>query len=279
MNCRQSLFAAALSLFALVSSGMQAVAQSPKKITNSIGMKLVLIPKGTFKMGSPADEPGRKNDEIEHQVTISRDYFMGTTEVTQSQYVAVMGHNPSKMKAANNADLKSYPVDEVEWEEAVEFCRRLSEIPNEKKAGRVYRLPTEAEWEYACRAGTKTAFNFGDGERVLKDYAWYGENSNDQPHPVGKKKPNGWGLYDMHGNVNEWCADADYSYSEEAVTDPFNEKNDLDPFDRVCRGGCWDYHAALCRSAQRDGSFPWVPGLSGIRVVMNQSEDVPKRNR
>ncbi len=192
-----------------------------KEITNSIGMKLVLIPKGTFQMGSPIEEAGADNDEHLHQVTISKDYYLGVTEVTQGQYKKVMGVNPSRFqRLAFASDSSMYPVESVSWEDAVEFCKRLSELPEENKAGRVYRLPTEAEWEYACRAGSKTAFYFGDDLELIGAYAWHAANSGGRTHPVGEKKPNAWGLHDMHGNVWEYCSDWFDDYPEGAVTDP-----------------------------------------------------------
>ena len=147
----------------------QLQAQTPKEITNSIGMKLVLIPKGTFMMGSPESEEGRdKNDETQHEVTISKDYYLGVYEVTQAQYEKMMGKNPSYFQGAKvgneNANL---PVEKISWDDAVEFCKKLSDLPEEKKVGRVYRLPTEAEWEYACRAGSKTAYSFDDEEGLI----------------------------------------------------------------------------------------------------------------
>jgi len=187
---------------------------SPATLTldlgNGVTMKLVLIRPGKFMMGSPDSEQGRNaNEGPQHGVVITKPFYMGVTEVTQAQYEAVMGTNPSAFKGPAN------PVDSVKWYETVHFCRKLSE-----KTGKTVRLPTEAEWEYACRAGTKTRYSFGDSDRTLGDYAWYKGNSEDKPHPAGRKKPNAWGLYDMHGNVAEWCADWYGPYSSEASTDP-----------------------------------------------------------
>jgi len=193
---------------------------------NGVTMKLVLIRPGTFVMGSPGSEQGHKADEgPQHQVTISKPFYMGVTEVTQAQYEAVMGTNHSQFKGPTN------PAENVSWEDAVDFCRKLSE-----KTGKTVRLPTEAEWEYACRAGSKTRFSFGDSESVLGNYAWYKSNSGNNTHPVGQKKPNPWGLYDMLGNVAEWCADRCGSYSGESSTDPQGPGSGGP---RVARGGSW----------------------------------------
>jgi formylglycine-generating enzyme required for sulfatase activity len=191
---------------------------------------------------------------------------LGAFEVTQAQYRQVMGTNPSHFqgdvvaerhpktnRVVKEVDTSSYPVEEVSWEDAVEFCRKLSQLPEEKKAGRVYRLPTEAEWEYACRAGSKTAYSFGASSQSLGDYAWFDGNSGSQTHPVGEKKPNAWGLYDMHGNVWEWCSDWYGDYPKGAVSDPTGPREGSA---RVFRGGGWDFEAALCRSAFRSGFSP-----------------------
>jgi formylglycine-generating enzyme required for sulfatase activity len=230
-------------------------------------MKLVLIPKGTFTMGSPKSEAGRSDGELQHEVTISQDYYLGVYEVTQAQYEQVMGKNPSRFKGPRN------PVEQVSWDDVVKFCERLSELPEEKKAGRVYRLPTEAEWEYACRAGSKTAFSFGDNSESLGDYAWFGDNSNGKTHPVGEKKPNAWGLYDMHGNVWEWCSDRYDDYPKGAVTDPVGPKEGSY---RVFRGGGWDFEAAFCRSAYRNGYSSLNRYYhSGFRLALSPS-GIPK---
>ena len=228
--------------------------QPPKEITNSIGMKLVLIPKGVFQMGSPESEKGRYENETQHEVTISKDYYLGVYEVTQAQYEKVIGKNPSLYQGAivgnDNADL---PVDNVSWDDAVAFCKKLSELPEEKKAGRVYRLPTEAQWEYACRAGSKTAYSFDDEEGLLPVYGWFNRNSSNRTHTVGLLEPNAWGLYDMHGNVWEWCSDWYEEYPKGAVSDPTGPKEGSN---RVRRGGGWLNGAAICQSAYRSGDEP-----------------------
>jgi formylglycine-generating enzyme required for sulfatase activity len=266
-----SFFSVVLVLFYLLALLHPAKAQSPKTITNSIGMKLVLIPKGTFMMGSPIEEEGAKNDEKQHQVTIGKDYYLGVTEVTQGQYEKVMGTNPSyfQKRVIRKSDSSMYPVEQVSWEDAVEFCKKLSDLPEEKKAGRVYRLPTEAEWEYACRAGSKAAYSFGANSKTLGDYAWFGENSGNQTHPVGEKKANAWGLYDMHGNVWEWCSDWYGVYPKGSVSDPSGPSEGSI---RVDRGGSWAYGAANCRSAYRGWGAPsYRIGNDGFRVALSSS--------
>jgi len=255
------------------------MAQADKEITNSIGMKLVLIPKGTFQMGSPPSEDGSQNDERQHKVMLTRDYYLGAFEVTQDQYLKVMGRNPSYFqgdevaerhpqtyRVVKEVDSSNHPVEQVSWEDAVEFCKKLSDFPEEKKAGRVYRLPTEAEWEYACRAGSKTAYSFGESSQSLGDYAWFRVN-NKQTHPVGEKKANAWGLYDMHGNVWEWCSDWYGEYPKGAVSDPTGPREGSD---RVYRGGGWDDEAAICRSTFRDWDDPsFRDCLNGFRVALS----------
>jgi formylglycine-generating enzyme required for sulfatase activity len=252
----------------------QLQAQSPKEITNSIGMKLVLIPKGTFMMGSPKSEEGRQKDETQHEVTISKDYYLGVHEVTQAQYETVMGKNPSHFQGAivgnENADL---PVENVSWDDAVEFCKKLSDLPEEKKAGRVYRLPTEAQWENACRAGSKTAYLFDDEEGLLPEYGWFNRNSSRRTHTVVLLEPNAWGLYDMHGNVWEWCSDWYGAYPNGAVSDPVGPRKGSF---RVLRGGCWIVEAPFCQSALRRCNFPSGSGsYYGFRVALSSSE-IPK---
>jgi formylglycine-generating enzyme required for sulfatase activity len=234
---------------------------------NGATMKLVLISPGTFIMGSPDSEqgPGREAHESpQHEVTITKPFYMGVTEVTQAQYEAVMGTNPSAFKGPTN------PVEQVSWNDATEFCKKLSE-----KTRKVVRLPTEAEWEYACRAGSKTRFSFGDSDSVLGDYAWWKRNSESRTHPVGQKKPNAWGLYDMHGNVREWCADRSGPYSSESSVDP---QGATSGGDRVVRGGSWLRDATgHFRCAVRDGVVPTYRayGHDGFRVVVDSAPTVP----
>ena len=250
-------------------------AQQPKEITNSIGMKLVLIPKGTFMMGSPESEQGRFENETQHEVTISKDYYLGVYEVTQAQYENVMGKNPSHFQGAivgnENADL---PVENVSWDDAVEFCKKLSDLPEEKKAGRIYRLPTEAEWEYACRAGSKTAYSFDDEDGLLPEYGWFRRNSSSRTHTVGLLEPNVWGLFDMHGNVWEFCSDWYAEYPKGPVSDPSGPSKGAH---RVYRGGGWGAdNASDCRSAWRNGFLPSSGNIHyGFRVALNPS-GIPK---
>ena len=201
-------------------------------------------------MGSPEGELGRSRDETQHQVTLTKDYWMGKFEVTQAQYEAIMGKNPSFHKGSNR------PVEKVSWEDAKEFCNKLNEcFAGKLPAGYRFDLPTEAQWEYACRAGTTTALNNGTnltsekGEcSNLNEVGWYIDNCGSDGHKaVGQKRPNNWGLYDMHGNVWEWCRDRYASYTGDA-TDPTGPTSGSD---RVARGGGCSDRAEGCRSAYR----------------------------
>ena len=243
----------------------------PDSVTNSIGMKLVLIPAGTFTMGSPKNEVGRNYNEPPHEVTISKSYYIGVYEVTQGEYQKVMGNNPSQFNGAKN------PVETVNWDDAVSFCKKLSEMPEEKAAGRLYRLPTEAEWEYACRAGSKTAYSFGDTAETLGEFAWFGESRKGKTHPVGEKKPNRWGLYDMHGNVFELCQDWYADYPPDASTDPQGPNGGTN---RAFRGGSWYSDAGNCRSASRSMNYPSNHfHFIGFRVALSPSVKEPEADQ
>jgi formylglycine-generating enzyme required for sulfatase activity len=218
-------------------------------------MKFVVIPAGEYMMGSNTFEDTEKPT---HKVTLTQPFQLGMHEVTQDQYEKVMGTNPSSFKGPQN------PVEQVTWSDAVAFCKLLSDLPEEKASGYVYRLPTEAEWEYACRAGTTSDYSFGDGDSELGDYAWYDSNSGGSSHPVGLKKPNPWGLYDMHGNVHEWVHDWLGGYSGGELTDPMGP---VSGSLRVVRGGSWGTNC-IQRSADRNRHSP-VPRslILGFRVV------------
>ena len=225
---------------------------------NGATMKVVLIRPGKFMMGSPDSEGARDGDEgPQREVTISKPYYIGAAEVTQEQYVAVMGTNPSARKEPTN------PVDNVSWNDARDFCRKLSE-----KTRMRARLPTEAEWEYACRAGSKTRFCFGDAETGLAEYAWYNVNSGARSQPVAQKKPNTWGLYDMYGNMSEPCSDRFGLYTPGPAVDP---QGPASGSYHVMRGGAFGGGSWSCRSASRAGSG-WFPdyhnGAYGVRVVI-----------
>ncbi len=258
----------------------------PIEITNSIGMKLVLIPPGEFTMGSPRElikeeltTPGIEDwykDRLpgegpQHLVRISRPFYFSEYLVTQEEYQRVMGTNPSEFSATGNGkgkvageDTRRCPVENVSWNDALEFCRKLSNLPDEQSAGRTYQLPSEAQWEYACRAGTTGRFSFSPGGSVvpgesennrLCDYGWFDGNSDGRTHTVGEKMPNAWGLFDVHGNVWEWCQDwygKDY-YAESPMDDPTGP---LVGTYRVCRGGGCRVPAWRCGSASRGNREP-----------------------
>ncbi len=267
-----------LSILLVFGSAIPASAQQLKEITNSIGVKLVLIHRGSFTMGSPVSEEGRNEDETPHEVTISKSYYLGAFEVTLGQYEKVMGEN-STFLLPLKGDRGLYPVTSIKWDDSVLFCRKLSELTNEKAVGRQYRLPTEAEWEYACRAHSTTAYCFGDSTESLEEYAWFGEGQAGRTHPVGEKKANRWGLYDMHGNICEWCQDWYGAYPSNEATDPYGPSEGSS---RVVRGGNWLFGDGHCRSAHRYGGDPSTRiSRSGFRVAMsvpnNQSESASSK--
>jgi formylglycine-generating enzyme required for sulfatase activity len=208
----------------------------PPRIVNSLRMTFALVPAGEFRMGST---DGRDNAQPRHTVRISQPFYLGVHTVTQGQWEAVMGNNPSQFKGDSNR-----PAETVSWEDVQAFIDRL----NAREGHTRYRLPTEAEWEYAARASSTTVYCFGDDPRQLGECAWYGKNAYSQTHPVGTLQPNAWGLYDMHGNVWEWVQDWYGKYTADTVTDPPGPASGLN---RVVRGGSWDNGARGCRSSFR----------------------------
>ncbi len=253
------------------------------ELGEGVRMRLALVPAGTFLMGSPESDKGRnechskdsKPEGPQRQVAISRAFYISTTEVTRAQWLALMHSEPwkgsKKVRTGPN-----YPATHVLWKEAVSFCRAMS-----RKIGRVVRLPTEAEWEYACRGGASTRFYYGDDPNYerLGDYGWYVENTirkNEKyAHPVARKKPNAWGLFDMHGNVEEWCADwyTEAQATADAAVDP---KGPASGHCHVVRGGAWDCGPRYCRAGYQ------LPGMLdpthrydtvGFRVVVEVEQE------
>ncbi|MGI8640025.1 MAG: formylglycine-generating enzyme family protein [Pyrinomonadaceae bacterium] len=219
---------------------------------NGVKFQMVGIPSGSFCMGSNNVEDDEKPV---HKVIISQAFWMGRTEVTQAQWKAVMGNNPGYFKGDD------LPVEQVSWDNVKDFIRKLNNLQNDYE----YRLPTEAEWEYAARAGTTTRYSYGDGEGSLDSYAWYSANSGSKTHEVATKQPNAFGLYDMHGNVWEWCQDWYGNYSSGAVTNPTGAGTGSH---RVGRGGGWGSAAAYLRSAYRFSITPSFRDVDlGFRVV------------
>jgi formylglycine-generating enzyme required for sulfatase activity len=255
-----------------------------KQFTNSVGMKLVRIPAGKFTMGSPGDEAGRRPEEAQHEVEITRPFYLGAYTVTQAEYEKVTGSNPSLFSAKGSQrgavqgmDTSRFPVEAVSWNEAVAFCQKLSALPAERRARRAYRLPSEAEWEYACRSGAKKYSPNHYGNSLSSTQANFLGNQPyggaavgpklNRPAPVGSYKPNAWGLYDMHGNVWQFCADWHDTryYRTSPRKDPTGPAAGTA---RVVRGASWMNSGEWCRSAFRVG----VPTTSrydhaGFRVA------------
>ena len=219
--------------------------------------RFVLIPAGTFMMGSPEGEWAGAFDETLHRVTISKSFYLQTTPVTQGQWKKVTENNPSHFKGDDNL-----PVEQVSWNDVQEFLEKLNAMERTEK----YRLPTEAEWEYACRAGSTTAYCFGNDSGRLGEYAWYGDNAGDKTHPVGQKKSNAWGLYDMIGNVSHWVRDGYVDYTKGHVIDP---SGPLYGSNRVIRGCCcWHSEAWMCTSALRGFNDPGIRSrFIGFRLL------------
>jgi len=255
-------------------------------ITNTIGMKLKLIKPGAFKMGSPDSDKDASDDEKpQHNVEITRPFYLGVYPVTKGQFAAFAKDDGYRTEAETAAfdytwrnppgglllftytQTDNDPVVYVSWNDAAKFCEWLS-----KKEGKTYELPTEAEWEYACRAGTTTPYSFPD-PKDLGDYAWYNGNSGLHTHPVGEKKPNPWGLYDMQGNVWQWCADWRGPYDKNDIKDP---KSKGSANGHSGRGGSWSSVPRFCRSANRGGYGPDLhPVSDGFRVVLRPPAPTP----
>ena len=229
-----------------IPASAMASAESPETVFPVSGM--VWIKPGKFLMGSRTDEVARDNDETQHWVTLTQGFWMSSHEVTQAEYQNVIGINPSSFTGDTNR-----PVETVSWNEAVDYCTALTNA--ERNANRIpsdweYHLPTEAEWEYCARAGANARYGHGDdlGYTALGNYAWYADNSGDTTHPVEQKLANAWGLFDMHGNVYEWCHDRSADYPAGSAIDP---QGSTTSNQRIYRGGTWKYQAWICRAANR----------------------------
>jgi len=239
---------------------------------NGIKITMVLIPAGEFMMGSPekptTEELAKlyggaaqwyERERPQHRVRVTKPFWIGKTEVTQAQWQAVMGANPSTTKGALN------PVEQVSWNDCQTFLTRL----NEKVARKGFRLPTEAEWEYACRTGAATQYHFGNGKEQLSDYAWWDGGTSGKTHAVGLKKPNVWRLHDMHGNVDEWCLDGYGNYASGTQTDPTGLTGSAE---RVFRGGAVASEPRGCRSASR---LEIIPSCRSLLIGFRISRPLP----
>ena len=252
------LTSALLSVFGVC--GLCAAETPDKTYKNSIGMEFVPIPAGTFQMGCSEEQQCFPWEKPRHEVTLSRPFYLGKHEVTQAQWAAVMGSNPSEFKGENR------PVENVSWDDVQLFIGKL----NAQEGHNRYRLPTEAEWEYAARAGSATTYGFGDDPGQLGNHAWYKDNAGNQTHPVGQKQPNAWGLFDMHGNVWEWVRDWMEDYKAGAVTDPQGPGTGDS---RVLRGGSWLDDAGVCQTATRFSTTPRSRfGRIGFRLVLDPAK-------
>lgn len=238
--------------YAPIYEGLEKALDDKMKRSERGFVELIWVPAGSFTMGSPMGEAGRNAvAETQVKVELTQGFWLGKYEVTQEEYEEVMGTNPASYKNSG----KTAPVETISWQDAMDFCQTLTE--RERAAGSLpegwgYTLPTDAQWEYACRAGTTTSYSFGDVPAQLGEYGWFNANSGNVPHPVGQKKPNPWGFYDMHGNVFEWVLDW-HSDSLEGGKDPLGPATGMM---QVRRGGCYDFPVAECRSAARKAFMP-----------------------
>jgi formylglycine-generating enzyme required for sulfatase activity len=262
-----------LVLFTMAGTAFSETKESPKKLAVDLGggvkIEMVLIPAGEFLMGSPvSDKDARPNEKPQHRVRITKPFYLGKYLVTQEQWEAIMGKKPSQFKGPKN------PVEHVSWDDCQQFLGKLNA---KSAAGRgKFQLPTEAQWEYACRAGNTKRYCFGNEESALGKCAWYDANSGARPnencktHPVGVKKPNAWGLYDVHGNVWEWCADWYDEHEDYYAASPTDDPNGpATGSTRVIRGGSYVHDAKDCRSAAR-GNYTHEVRVNylGLRVAM-----------
>lgn len=233
--------------------GMRAGEERDWEIAPGVKMPFCWCPPGEFLMGSPEAEEDRDDDENQVHVILTKGFWMAKTPVTQKQWNAIMGNNPSHFKGEN------LPVETISWDDAQEFLKKINAKIGYPDGGQM-ELPTEAQWEYACRAGEKGPFSGGS----LDEVAWCSINSGDQTHPVGMKKPNAWGLHDMHGNVYEWCADR-YDHKLTGGVDPTGPSSDGI---RLHRGGCWGDLACDCSAAARNAISPnYVCPVIGFRLA------------
>jgi len=255
-----------------VAQGRRTMGLPGSPFTNSVGMEFLWIPAGTFLMGSPdSDADAYADEKPQHSVRIERGLWMAAKEVTRGQYkqfVEETGHAETAWQTVFEGETDEHPVVKVSWDDAIKFCEWLS-----KKEGITYDLPTEAEWEYCCRAGTTTKYSFGDDAAKLGQYAWHEDNAEQTTHPVGQLEPNPWGLYDMHGNVWEWCKDNKRKYTKEGYADKLSAYSGKG---RVVRGGSWSDQLGSCRCANRLGVEAGDRDpLSGFRIVVLSSPRTP----
>ncbi|MDR0620423.1 MAG: formylglycine-generating enzyme family protein [Deltaproteobacteria bacterium] len=259
------VLALALAIFWPAPVPAQAQPQLPI-VTNSVDMTFVSIPKGSFSMGAgPGFQGEGEYERPAHEVTIPKPFRLSRSEVTIEQWNRVMGN--ARVYGDKSRGKGSVPIDNVSWEDALAFAQRLSELGG----GIKYRLPTEAEWEYAARAGTTTAYHFGDDPKLLDDYAWCGGGfASGSPYPVMGKKPNGFGLYDMHGNLSEWVSDwfaPDY-YSRRVGQNP---KGPTSGEEKVHRGGAFASDPKSCQSAWRESDLPTIKSVNiGFRLAYDE---------
>ena len=280
-DTRRTLAAVALAMAVVLNCAAALGVEAPKEIKTESGVAMIALPGGTFTMGDPDGEI----DETPHAVTVGA-FAIDKHEVTQEEYERVVGDNPSKVIAETN------PVEQVRWSDAVRYCNERSRLEGLEPVydlktwkgnfeANGYRLPTEAEWEYAARAGTGTSWSFGSAPAKLTAFAWFKKTARGKPRPVAQRKPNPWGLHDMHGNVWEWCNDfydVD-AYGEDAVTDP---RGPASGETKVLRGGCWNSEPDACRSAYRYNENPGYADacfgydIYGFRCVRPRKRDGAK---